>query len=137
MLDFGVAKQARRPWSQDGTQTVGATVVGTPAYMAPEQLRGHAVDGRADVFSLGVMTFEMLTGALPYGAGSFVDIGVAHAEGRLTGAERVPAALRGVVLSAIARDPRRDHGRQQPWPTRFARARAACPRTKTGCVSIP
>ena len=49
------------------------------------------------------MTFEMLTGRLPYGAGSFVDIGVAHAEGRLSHADQLPAGLRSVVLQALAR----------------------------------
>ncbi|MGD9903246.1 MAG: protein kinase [Vicinamibacterales bacterium] len=100
VLDFGVAKAA--PVGADGTMTAGATVVGTPAYMAPEQLRGEPVDGRADVFSLGVMAFEMLTGRLPFGAGSFVDIGVAHAAGRVADAERLPAPLRDVVLQALA-----------------------------------
>ena len=64
-----------------GTLTVGGTIVGTPAYMAPEQLRGDAVDGRADVFSLGVMAYEMLTARLPYGGGSFIDIGMKQAAG--------------------------------------------------------
>ncbi len=105
VLDFGVAKTAPAADGAGGTATFGATVVGTPAYMAPEQLRGQPVDGRADVFSLGVMTFEMLTGRLPYGAGSFVDIGVAHAEGRLSHADQLPEGLRSVVLQALAQNP--------------------------------
>ena len=105
VLDFGVAKTAPAANGAGGTATIGATVVGTPAYMAPEQLRGQSIDGRADVFSLGVMTFEMLTGQLPYGAGSFVDIGVAHAEGRLSHADELPGGLRSVVLQALAHNP--------------------------------
>jgi serine/threonine protein kinase len=92
--------------------------VGTPAYMAPEQLRGQTVDGRADVFSLGVMTFEMLTGGLPYGAGSFVDIGIAHAEGRVSRADQLPDKVRDVVLRALERDP----GARLATPTAFADA---------------
>jgi len=105
VLDFGVAKLAPAGGEAGGTATVGATVVGTPAYMAPEQLRGQGVDGRADVFSLGVMTFEMLTGRLPFGAGSFVDVGVAHAEGRVREADRLPDGLGAIVLQALALAP--------------------------------
>ena len=63
VVDFGVAKLTEQSGTTDGaTITVGGTIVGTPAYMSPEQLRGEAVDGRTDVFSLGVMAYEMLTG---------------------------------------------------------------------------
>jgi len=105
VLDFGVAKLAPAVGDSGGTATVGATVVGTPAYMAPEQLRGQGVDGRADVFSLGVMTFEMLTGRLPFGAGSFVEVGVAHAEGRVRETGDLPAGLGPIVLQALALEP--------------------------------
>ncbi len=82
VVDFGVAKFTTTPGGEDGPATTSSgTIVGTPAYMAPEQLRGHVVDGRADVFSLGVMTYEMLTGKLPYGSGSFVDIAMKQAAG--------------------------------------------------------
>lgn len=118
VLDFGVAKMAPVGAQPGGTLTAGATVVGTPAYMAPEQLRALPVDGRADVFSLGVMTFEMLTGTLPFGAGSFVDIGLAQAEGRLAGADRLPDALRAQVVKALARDP----ADRPPSPAAFADA---------------
>jgi serine/threonine-protein kinase len=49
--------------------------------MAPEQLRGEVLDTRADVYSLAVMTFEGLTGRLPFGAGTFIDVAVRQTEG--------------------------------------------------------
>ena len=73
VLDFGVAK-AMPIAGVDGTLTASGTIVGTPAYMAPEQIRGERVDVRTDVYSLAVMGYEMLTGRLPFGSGSFVDV---------------------------------------------------------------
>ena len=104
VLDFGVAKLTPQAnTTQGGTLTVGGTIVGTPAYMSPEQLRGDAVDARTDVFSLGVMTYEMLMGRLPYGGGSFIDIGLKQARG----ADNVecgdlPPRLADVIRRAIA-----------------------------------
>jgi tRNA A-37 threonylcarbamoyl transferase component Bud32 len=105
VVDFGVAKLSQSNTGEGGTQTSGGTIVGTPAYMAPEQLRGDAVDARADVFSLGAMVYEMVTGKLPYGGGSFVEIGIKQSAGEMkvdTG--QMPAALAGVIRRAVAYD---------------------------------
>ena len=64
VLDFGIAKSER---SGEGDNiTAAGTIVGTPAYMSPEQLSGKDVDERSDVYALGLMTYEMLTGARPF-----------------------------------------------------------------------
>ncbi len=104
VLDFGVAKLTDQSMTTDGgTLTVGGTIVGTPAYMAPEQLRGDAVDGRADVFSLGVMAYEMMMARLPYGGGSFIEIGMKQAAGeKQVECGDIPPALAGVIRRAIA-----------------------------------
>ncbi|MBK8997787.1 MAG: serine/threonine protein kinase [Myxococcales bacterium] len=62
VLDFGISKIAEA----GGTLTHGGAVVGTPRYMSPEQARGHAVDRRSDVFSLGVVAYRALTGRPPF-----------------------------------------------------------------------
>ena len=69
VVDFGLAKAVR---SEGGTQKVTRTglVVGTPEFLSPEQLSGDQLDGRSDVYSLGLVLFNMLTGTLPFPADS-------------------------------------------------------------------
>lgn len=118
VLDFGVAKITAASAEEGATLTGHATIVGTPAYMAPEQLRGGAIDARVDVFSLGVMTFEALTGTLPFGTGSLLDVGLQQASSGPAGSETLPPGIAPVVLSAIALEP----GARPPSPAAFADA---------------
>jgi predicted Ser/Thr protein kinase len=102
ILDFGVAKMTDTV--QAGAQlTHNATIVGTPAYMAPEQLRGGTVDARADVYSLAVMLYEALTGRLPFGSGSFIDLALKQAEGPAI-VDDVPLALAATLRRALSLD---------------------------------
>jgi serine/threonine-protein kinase len=68
VLDFGIAKRldSAVPVAEGVTETAGGGVVGTPAYMAPEQIRGEAMDGRSDQFSWGVTAYEILSGTRPW-----------------------------------------------------------------------
>jgi serine/threonine-protein kinase len=103
ILDFGLAK------ASDLSLTVSWARLGTVAYMAPEQLRGHEVDPRADLWALGVVLFEMVTGSRPFGGGH--EIGVAHAilheEPPRASALRddVPAELDDVLHTCLSKDP--------------------------------
>jgi serine/threonine protein kinase len=77
VLDFGLARFAD-PTLAGGRLTMDGSVFGTPAYMSPEQIRSEVIDGRSDLFSLGVVMFELLTGENPFlgadGAGSLANV---------------------------------------------------------------
>jgi len=117
VLDFGVAKLVAdndRPTElalePQATLTVAGTIVGTPAYMAPEQLRADPLDPRTDVFALGVIAYEMVAGDLPFSRGSLTDVILAQARGPQPLRERDPGALPALdaaILRAIAMAPDR------------------------------
>lgn len=87
LADFGIA--LRRGFGP--RVTTAGLAVGSTAYMAPEQARGEGVDGRADLYSLGVVLWEMLAGRLPYEAGDALSMAIAHAQQPIP---KLPAHLR-------------------------------------------
>jgi len=95
--------------SESSTLTVAGAVMGTPAYMAPEQARGEPLDQRADVFALGAMLYHTLTGVPPYNARTATDVIAAAALGRvvplLEREKRAPADLVAIVERAMAQSP--------------------------------
>jgi hypothetical protein len=112
VLDFGVAKLVTDGDRADpgesiepqATLTMAGTIIGTPAYMAPEQLAAEALGPRTDVFALGVIAYEMLCGDLPFSRGSLTDVILAQARGAQPLTERdpdIPAALDRAVRRAI------------------------------------
>ena len=132
--DFGIARLA------EGTsQAPSATVAGTPRYMSPEQARGRPMTAATDVYSAGVVLYEMLAGEPPFARGSPVELGLRHLQDDpppLPG--RVPAALREVVARALCKQPaeRYRDGAAMAAALRAAgspaRAAAASPRKRRG-----
>jgi len=111
VLDFGIAKLAAESLDEDDSQTltlVGA-MIGTPRYMSPEQCDGVELTPAADVYSLGVILYEMLTGVVPFSGTSPLAIAVKHAsEIPRRPTEFVPSmspALEEVVLHALEKAP--------------------------------
>ena len=74
LSDFGIAKNL----DADVTMTAIGSTMGTPSYMSPEQIRGGSVDGRSDLYSLGVMLFEMLAGVKPFAGTDYVETIMQH-----------------------------------------------------------
>jgi len=102
ITDFGIARIT------DSSKTKTGTVLGTPSYMSPEQLAGKKVDGRSDLFSLGVMLYQMLSGTLPFKADSMASlmfkITNEEAADIRTIRAAVPEALAVVVNKALIKD---------------------------------
>lgn len=102
VTDFGVARLT------DSCRTRTGLVLGTPAYMSPEQLAGRHIDSRSDLFSLGVMLYQLLVGKLPFGGASLGELmhAIVHKEPedpRLLN-PRLPAALSAIVMKALQKD---------------------------------
>ena len=106
LADFGIAKAA-----EDSDITKIGSVLGTAAYLAPEQARGEPAGPPADLYALGVVAYQLLAGRLPYEAGSLTDLARLQDSGpprRLDELEpEVPAALAAAVARALHRDPER------------------------------
>jgi serine/threonine-protein kinase len=104
VTDFGIA----RAGAGDGLTQTGS-VMGTATYFSPEQAQGLAVDGRSDVYSLGVVLYEMVTGVVPFTGDSPVAVAYKHVrEEPMAPSQRnpdVPADLEQVILTALAKDP--------------------------------
>ena len=105
VMDFGIAKQ-HGPGAGGATVTATGGLMGTPEYMSPEQLRGEEVDYRSDLYSLGVVVYELFTGALPFRGDTPVATIVKQLQDAPDlGLPALPEALRPVLARALAKSP--------------------------------
>jgi serine/threonine-protein kinase len=113
VMDFGLAKMLDgNPVNCRKVTDTGADfAVGTPGYISPEQVRGEEIDHRSDLYSVGVILFELLTGRLPFTGDETMDVLLAHATepppsfASLGASSWVPPAIEAVVQSCLAKDP--------------------------------
>src|SRR5262249_38078278 len=108
VLDFGIAKMREAQPDEESANLTGANIIGSPAYMSPEQSLGTTLDARSDIYSLGIMLYEMLTGSTPFGKGTpgaLLTHQINTPPPPLSAARpEIPAALESVVMKALAKD---------------------------------
>jgi serine/threonine protein kinase/ActR/RegA family two-component response regulator len=109
VLDYGIAKLVGSASDEHATMTMEGSLLGTPAYMAPERVSNKPYDGRADVYSVGVMLYQMLVGHPPFKAQDPVALAVQQMNAAPPPPRDVnpdiPSAVEAVVLEALTKDP--------------------------------
>jgi serine/threonine protein kinase len=130
LADFGLARGAGQPTH---LTTIGLAI-GTPGYMAPEQVMGHDVDKRADIYAMGVLTFEMLTGRLPFIGSNRMEVAYATVNTPIPSAVKInpnlPDELDQLLQKVLAKDPG-----QRPQTVRELLAQMArLPQRRTSAV---
>ena len=124
ILDFGIAKMKEA--NAGGVQTQAGTIMGTVAYMSPEQARGEQVDGRSDLYSVGIMLYQMITGEVPFQGKSSMELLKKQIEQPppppRSKRRDVPVELERVILKALEKK-KTD---RYPDARTFAQALEAC-----------
>jgi serine/threonine protein kinase len=111
VLDFGIAKLRDEGRATQAAMTQAGDMLGTPQYMAPEQIRAEQIDGRTDVYALGCILYEMLTGRMPFEGATVLAILSKHlTETPVAPSQRrtdlqIPPHIDQLVMAAVAKDP--------------------------------
>jgi serine/threonine-protein kinase len=103
VLDFSVAKLD----APDAQLTRAGVVFGTPAYMSPEQGRGTPLDPRSDIYAVGIVAYEMLSGRPPFDAAVPTDVVMMHLRSQPAPLSGVPLQLSAIVMRALEKDPKK------------------------------
>jgi serine/threonine-protein kinase len=129
VTDFGLAHMIDMPVRPGAPAALPVEyAVGTPGYMSPEQVRGEAVDPRGDLYSVGVILYQLLSGRLPFSGPSTMEILMAQATGdpptfaSLGVADRIPAEVESVVRACLAAEPKARPASARELAQQFERA---------------
>ena len=117
LTDFGLVRIAHAT-----TQTAAGTVSGTPAYMSPEQARGDKTDHRTDIYSLGIVLYEMLAGRVPFEADSQLTVIYMHIKNTPPPIPGIPEPIQAVIDRTLAKDPEDRYQSSGELAAEFARA---------------
>ena len=133
VMDFGLAKE-RRADAELQKLTATGIILGTPEFMSPEQLRGRPLDPRTDIYSLALMTYEMLTGKLPFTGRTQQEMMIARLRSEpMPLRTAAPAlALPEAVERVLAKGMQRDPADRFPTAPEFAQALAAAAKGQSG-----
>ncbi len=106
LMDFGIARPVHR---LEPGQTQAGFIVGTPQYLSPEQLQGHEADTRADIYSCGMVFYEVFTGALPFTGKTAVELALKHLQEQPAPPRQhwpeMPVRLEEIILRCLKKDP--------------------------------
>jgi serine/threonine-protein kinase len=137
VTDFGIARAGT------SQRTEAGAIVGTAQYLSPEQARGANVDQRSDVYSLGIVLYELLTGTLPFNGDTPVEIAMKHlssaAEPPSTTRPEIPRDLDLIVMRSLAKDPDDRYQSAEEMDAdleRFARGAAVSPVTEESATQV-
>jgi serine/threonine-protein kinase len=133
VTDFGIARAGA------SEMTLTGSIMGTAQYLSPEQAQGHTVSGRSDLYAVGIILYELLTGAVPFDGETAVAIAFKQvsAEPRPPSESQpgVPPALDAVVLHALAKDPARRFADAEEFIAALGQARQGLPAAAGGVVA--
>jgi serine/threonine-protein kinase len=146
ILDFGIAKLREGSTESEMIKlTKAGIVLGTPAYMSPEQAAGNAIDHRSDLYTCGVVLFEMLTGVKPFVADKTMDVMIMHTSKppptprSVAPTAGIPEALEAIVMRALDKDRDRRFGSAAEFLValnQFGRTRAKQRRTRRARIGL-
>src|ERR687895_717163 len=125
VTDFGIARAGTSQMTEAGS------IIGTAQYLSPEQARGASVDARSDLYSVGIVLYEMLTGSVPFTGDTPVEIAMKHLskvpEPPSAKRPEIPRALDQVVLRALAKDPDDRYGSAEEFDAELAQVAEGLP----------